>query len=97
MEKFAAGELSELFVAPYVIWGTGRVAQAFYRTYCAPEGKMPLFWVDSDAAKHGSRITGVEVVAPETFYRRSEDVYAEGGRPSVVIGATDAETLFHSL
>lgn len=88
MEKFAAGELSELFVAPYVIWGTGRVAQAFYRTYCAPEGKMPLFWVDSDAAKHGSRITGVEVVAPETFYRRSEAAYAMGERLAVVIGAT---------
>ena len=41
----------ELFTAPYVIWGTGRVAQAFYRTYCAPEGKKPIFWVDSNAAK----------------------------------------------
>lgn len=46
----------ELFTAPYVIWGTGRVDQAFYRTYCAPEGKKPIFWVDSNAAKHGSRI-----------------------------------------
>ena len=88
MEKFAAGEWSELFAAPYVIWGTGRVAQAFYRTYCAPEGKKPIFWVDSNAAKHGSRIAGIEVAAPETFYQRSEDMYAKGGRLSVVIGAT---------
>lgn len=78
----------ELFTAPYAIWGTGRVAQAFYRTYCAPEGKKPIFWVDSNAAKHGSRIAGIEVVAPETFYQRSEDMYAKGERLAVVIGAT---------
>ena len=89
MEKFAGSSLQELFSAPFVIWGTGRVAQAFYRAYCEKSsGEKPLFWVDSNAAKHGKRIDGIEIAAPEVFYRESEAAYAKGERLSVVIGAT---------
>mgnify|MGYP000843798867 FL=1 len=88
MKNFAASSLAELFAAPYVIWGTGRVAQAFYRKYCKTESEKPIFWVDSNATKHGSCIDGIEIFAPEAFYRRSEAAYVKGERLSVVIGAT---------
>lgn len=36
----------------YVLWGTGRIAQAFYQKYCVDRKQLqePLYWCDNAAA-----------------------------------------------
>ena len=72
-----AKEIRALRDIPYVIWGTGRIAQDFYEKYASQIGE-PLYWVDSNPIKHGKELKGKKIIAPTKFYIESRNYYAQG-------------------
>lgn len=80
----------------YVLWGTGRIAQAFYQKYCVERKQLqePLYWCDNVAATQGRKIgrDGTIVSAQEVF-SLSARYYLEGKPLAIIIGATGINLL----
>ena len=78
---------SDLRGIDYVLWGTGRVAQAFYQKYCVAQKCLqdPLFWCDNAAHKQGTEMDGIPVQSSEKVFELSRMYYLKGRPLSIVI------------
>jgi len=86
---------SDLRGIDYVLWGTGRVAQAFYQKYCVAQKCLqdPLFWCDNAAHKQGTEMDGIPVQSSEKVFELSRVCYLKGRPLAIVIGATGINLL----
>jgi len=84
----------------YVIWGTGRVAGAFYQKYCVERALLhpPLFFCDNAAKEEGQSSWGDgRIIPPKDFFSLSARYYLAGKPLAVIIGATGEQRLYGNL
>jgi len=86
---------AELRGRDYVLWGTGRVARAFYRKYCA-ERKMlqkPLYYCDNAEDKQGTTIDGIAVRSSEQIFELCRRYYLADQPLVIIVGVTGINLL----
>ena len=86
---------AELRGRDYVLWGTGRVARAFYRKYCA-ERKMlqePLYYCDNAEDKQGTTIDGIAVRSSEQIFELCRRYYLMDQPLVIIVGVTGINLL----
>ena len=86
---------AELRGRDYVLWGTGRVARAFYRKYCA-ERKMlqkPLYYCDNAEDKQGTTIDGIAVRSSEQIFELCRQYYLTDQPLVIIVGVTGINLL----
>ena len=79
----------------YVLWGTGRVARAFYEKYCVDRKLLhaPLYFCDNAAKMQGMQIDGIPIYASECVFESAHTHYLAGKPFAIIIGATGINLL----
>ena len=91
-----ADAFAPLHGVDYVIWGTGRVARAFYQKYCVEQELLhpPLCFCDNAAKEEGQSSWGDgRIIPPKDFFSLSARYYLAGKPLAVIIGATGINLL----
>ena len=86
---------AELCGRDYVLWGTGRVARAFYRRYCAEQNMLqkPLYYCDNAESKQGTTIDGIEVQSSEQIVELCRRYYLTDQPLVIIVGVTGINLL----
>lgn len=79
----------------YVIWGTGRIGQSFYRKYICenPKTARPLFWCDGNTSKQGTTVDGIQVLSPAETFKLAYKYFVSGRELTLVIAVAGINLL----
>lgn len=85
-----------------VFWGTGRIAQEFYKKYCMEQNIISslIYWCDNEISKQGTFLYGKEIISPTELKDLTEKEYRQDikkeERLAVIIAAT-GHNLLHLI